>query len=87
MIQYQDPDTKIYTYKVHEFGMGDVEDPDLWAADSLWNWEKTDAGNWVMNNSEPTPSWHRIPNGYGWMYEIRAYFTSEQLMYYRLKFE
>ena len=87
MIQYEDPDTKLFTYLVHEFMMGDVEDPDLFAAQHLWDWEKTDAGNWVMNNSEPTASWHRIPDGYGWRYEIRAYLTSEQLMYYRLRFE
>jgi hypothetical protein len=87
MILYEDTDTKIYTYLVHEFKMGDVEDPDLFAAQHLWDWEKTDSGNWVMNNSEPTASWHRIPNEYGWRYEIRAYLTSEQLMYYRLRFE
>lgn len=87
MILYEDADTKIYTYLVHEFSMGDVEDPDLYASQSLWEWEKTDSGNWVMNNSEPTASWHRIPDGYRWKYEIRAYLTSEQLMYYRLRFE
>ena len=75
------------TYEVHKFNMGDVEDPDLWAAESLWQWEKTPAGNWVMNNSEPTPSWHRVPCDYGWQYQIRAYLTPKQLTYYKLKFE
>lgn len=81
-------ETKDYiVYEVHRFNMGDVEDPDLWAAQSLWDFEKSDKGKWVMENSNPTASWHRIPCDYGWQYQIRGYFQPEQLTYYRLKFD
>jgi hypothetical protein len=62
------------TVVVHSFSMGDVEDPDLYAADPLIKWEKSEAGQWVMANALETPSWHRMadPYNYGYRYEIRA---------------
>lgn len=80
-------DEKPITQLVHTFNMGDVEDPDLWAASSLYEWEKSDAGEWLMKNSSPTPSWHRIPCDYGWQYQIKAYLTPKKLTYYKLRFE
>ncbi len=74
-------------YEVHRFNMGDVEDPDLWAAQSLMDFEKSDKGKWVMSNSAPQASWHRIPCDYGWQYQIRAYLTPNQITYYKLKYE
>lgn len=71
----------------HTFNMGDVEDPDLWASESLYKWEKSDKGQWCMKNSNPTPSWHRIPFNYGWQYQIKIYLTPKQVTYYKLKFE
>lgn len=74
-------------HEVHRFNMSDVEDPDLWAAQSLMDFEKSNKGKWVMDNSAPTASWHRIPCDYGWQYQIRAYLTPEQLTYFKLKYE
>ena len=82
-----DEEQKIITHVAHIFKIGDIEDPDLWAGESLYNWEKSPAGTWAMENSDPTPSWHRVPNGYGWRYEIRIYLTPKNFTYYRLKFE
>lgn len=72
---------------VHTFNMSDVEDPDLWAAESLCKFEDSAKGRWVMEHSAPTASWHRIPREYGWQYQIRAYLTPEQVTYYKLKYE
>lgn len=80
-------ETKNIEIIAHKFNMGDVEDPDLWAADSLWKWEKSAVGEWCMKYSNPTPTWHRIPCDYGWQYQIRIYLTPEQLTFYRLKYE
>ena len=59
---------------VHTFQMGDVDDPDLYAAQPLIEWEKSDAGQWVMKNAADTPTWHRMadPSTYGYKYQIRA---------------
>lgn len=74
-------------YIVHKIPMGDVEDPDLFVASPIYDWQQTDAGKYVMKNSDPTPMWHRLVHGYGHMYTITAYFTHKQLTYYKLRFE
>jgi hypothetical protein len=65
---------EVKTIVVHEFSMGDVEDPDLYAAQPLYEWEKSEAGQWVMKNAADTPTWYRIadPMSYGYQYQIRA---------------
>jgi hypothetical protein len=77
------------TEVVHTIRMGDVEDPDLMIAQPIWEWQQTDAGKWIMENSNPAPSWHRNHDiyNYGYTYQIRAYLTHKQLTYYKLKFE
>jgi hypothetical protein len=39
--------------------MGDVEDPDLYAAEPLWEWQQSEMGQWVMDRAVDTPEWHR----------------------------
>lgn len=65
---------KSKTVVVHSFTMGDVEDPDLYAAEPLIKWEQSEQGQWIMENAVETPSWHRMadPYNYGYRYEIRA---------------
>ena len=74
---------------VHSIRMGDVEDPDLMVAQPIWEWQQTEAGKYVMENSAPTPMWRRgVDMGtYGHKYMIFAYFTPEQLTYYKLKYQ
>lgn len=35
----------------HTFTMGDVEDPDIYAAQPIWEWQQTPKGQWVMENA------------------------------------
>lgn len=53
----------------HSFRMGDVDDPDIYAAPEIYKWEQTEAGQWVMKhctepkfNIVPDASWmgHRV---------------------------
>lgn len=66
---------------VHTFSMGDVDDPDLHAAQPLIEWEKSEFGQWVMKNAADTPTWHRHidPMSYGYQYQIRAKFMGPAL--------
>ena len=59
---------------VHRFTMGDVDDPDLYAAQPLIEWENSESGQWIMKNAADTPTWHRAadPMTYGYTYVIRA---------------
>ena len=77
------------THVVHVILMGDVDDPDLFVAEPIYQWQQTEAGKWVMENSNPTPSWHRSVDytTYGQKYQIRAYLTPKQLTYWKLKYE
>jgi hypothetical protein len=80
---------KTVEYQVHSIRMGDVEDPDLMVASPIYEWQQTDKGKYIMENSKPEPMWVRNfdTNTYGYIYRIKAYLTPEQLTYYRLKFE
>lgn len=69
--------------------MSDCEDPDLMVAQPIYEWQQTDAGKYVMQNSKPEPMWLRSfdTSTYGYIYSIRACLTPEQITYYKLKFE
>ena len=34
----------------HSFNMGDVEDPDLYVAQPLYEWQQTEQGQWAMKH-------------------------------------
>ena len=53
----------------HSFRMGDVDDPEIYAAMPIHEWEQTEQGQWVMEHCKdpkfnllPDPSWlgHRV---------------------------
>ena len=77
------------THIVHEFRLGDVDDPDIYAAGPIFDWERSEAGSWVMKNAYDKPSWHRHAdiNTYGYKYQIRADLTDEQITFFELKFK
>jgi hypothetical protein len=76
-------------YHVHEIRMGDVEDPDLMIAQPIYEWQQTEAGKYVMQNSKPEPMWRRgvDMSSYGYKYMIYAYFTPEQITFFELKYK
>jgi hypothetical protein len=84
-----DEEQKTIGYIVHEIKMGDVEDPDLFVAQPIYDWQQTKAGKYIMKNSAPSPMWNRTVdiNTYGHLYTIIAYLTPKQLTYYKLRFE
>ena len=76
------------TIVVHSFSMGDVEDPDLYAAQPLYEWEHSEAGQWIMKNAADTPTWYRIadPTSYGYKYQIRAKLMGPALTEWLLRY-
>lgn len=77
------------TIVAHSFLVDDVEDPDVYAAEPLWEWQTSEAGKWAMENCSETPSWHREIHlgSYGYQYQIRITLTPEQHLYWKLRFE
>jgi len=80
---------KISDVAVHSFTMGDVEDPDLYAAQPIHEWQQSEQGQWIMKNSVETPFWHRCvdPTGYGHEYYIIARLKEQDQTYWALKWQ
>jgi len=74
---------------VHTITMGDVDDPEIYIAQPIYEWQQTEKGKWVMENSAPAPSYHRYNDvmHYGYTFYICAYLNEKDYTYYRLKFE
>jgi len=73
---------------VHKFNISDVEDPDLWAAESFLEFEKSEKGKWIMKNTiEPTWNRNLDYNTLGWEYTITTKMTETQLTYFKLRYE
>jgi hypothetical protein len=78
---------KIHDVTVHRFTMGDVEDPDLYAAEPLIEWQRSEKGSWVMEHAVESPIWQRMadPSSFGYSYIIRARLKDVDYTFYQLK--
>jgi hypothetical protein len=78
---------EIHKVVVHRFRLGDVEDPDLYAAQPLHQWEQTDQGKFVMEHAVDTPEWHRKVDqfSYGYEYAIVAELEMKKLSEFYLR--
>lgn len=83
-----DEEQKTYSVIVHTIRMGDVEDPDLYVAQPIYEWQQSEEGKWVMANSLPVPSWHRDTDHMtmGYRYTIRAYLSPKNYTFWKLKY-
>ena len=64
---------------VHKFRMGDVEDPTLYAAQPIYDWQQTEKGKWVMKNGlDPTFHVHPDIMNYGHIIAIVAHISPKR---------
>lgn len=75
--------------KAHAFTVSDVDDPDIYAAEPIFEWQNSEAGQWMMKHSSPAPSWHQETDFSTWgtRYLIRGYLTPELYTFWKLKYE
>ena len=73
---------------LHEFNMGDVDDPMLYAAFPLHDWEKSEAGAWAIKNSVGECSFAVSTDPYNFGYRVTVYgdLYEHDHTYYRLKY-
>lgn len=73
---------------VHRFRMGDVEDPVLYAAQPIWDWQQTEAGKFVMEHAVESPWWIRTVDAasYGFEFAIMARMKESDQTFYKLKY-
>jgi hypothetical protein len=78
---------QIHKVIVHRFMMGDVEDPDLYAAEPLLDWQHSEMGKWVMEKSVETPVWHRQHDqfNYGYQFAVEAFLKGADYSFWVLK--
>jgi hypothetical protein len=72
---------------VHEFTVGDVEDPEIYAAQPIWEWQESDAGKWVMANAVEQPYYIQglDYNSWGHRYKIMARLSEQNQTFWSLK--
>jgi hypothetical protein len=72
---------------VHEFSMGDVDDPDLYAAAPMWDWQQSDAGKFIMEHAVDKPYWicQADISSYGHLYRIMARLSEQDQTFWALK--
>ena len=80
---------RISNIVVHEFSMGDVEDPDLYAAQPISEWQDSEAGKFVIEHAVEKPYWTRTVDlhSYGHRYVIVARMRESDQTFFKLKFE
>ena len=74
---------------LHEFTMGDVEDPYLYAAFPISDWQQTEMGKWVMDHAVEQPRWDRFED-YSTLtsrFAILARLTEQDITFFELKFK
>ena len=78
---------EIHKVVVHTFRMSDVEDPDLWAGQSLYEWQESEPGKFVMEYAIDKPIWHRHQDleTYGYKYTITAELEAKKLSEFYLR--
>ena len=75
---------------LHEFIMGDNDDPEIYAAGSIWEWQQSEAGQWCMKNCVPKSLSYGIgADIYGYGYKVHLYGDLEEhnLTYFNLKYK
>jgi hypothetical protein len=81
-------DDEVYEqHRVHSFSMGDVEDPEIYAAQPIYDWQQTDHGQWVMKHGRD-PTFQIIPDpiSFGYRVVITAHVTPRRWTEFCLKF-
>ena len=71
---------------VHEIRMGDVEDPDLWVASPIYEWQQTEAGKFVMEHAVEAPYWISQMDvaNYSQVYRVMARLSEQNETFWRL---
>jgi len=74
---------------LHEFTMGDVEDPYLYAGFPIHEWQQSNQGKWIMENVTEQPVFHVSPDPktFGYRVVITGNLKPEAETYFRLKYQ
>jgi hypothetical protein len=79
---------EIHKVVVHKFNINDVDDPDIYAAGPMFDWERSEAGQFVFKHAVDKPEWHRYMDSMwmGYRYIITAELEAKKLSEFYLRF-
>ena len=74
---------------VHRFQLGDVEDPEIYAAGPIWDWQQSESGQFVMEHAAEPPTYHQHFDQfhYGYQFAITAWLAEQDATYYCLRWK
>lgn len=72
---------------LHKFTMGDVEDPYLYAAFPISDWQQTEKGQWVMQHVQGETTFYCDPDPHslGYRVSILGCLEPQDQTYFQLK--
>jgi len=92
MIDKKLPKCKVYDDQVyerrivHRFRLSDVDDPEIFVASPIYDWQQTEHGKWVMTHGkDPTYHINAEPTSYGYVVCITAHITPKRWTEYILR--
>ena len=73
----------------HKFTLYDCEDPEIYAAGPILDWQKSEMGDWVMANTTEKPVFHITldTNSLGYQVVITGKLDPEAETFFRLKYQ
>lgn len=66
--------------------MGDVDDPEIYAAQPIYEWQQTEQGQWVMEHCSE-PKFAIEPDSASWGHRVRLYgeINDKDVTFFKLK--
>lgn len=74
------------TVVFHSFTLGDVDDPDIYVAQPISEWQQTEQGQWVMAHCSD-PRYSYSPDATSWGHRVRLYgdLSDPDAIFFQLK--
>ena len=70
----------------YQFGMGDVEDPEIYVAQPIYEWQQTEKGKWCMENSiDPQYTIGADNNSWGYRVTLYGGLEDKDAVFFELK--
>jgi hypothetical protein len=72
---------------VHSFLLGDVDDPEIYAAEPILEFERSEKGQWLTKHSYQQMTYDVLTDyqTYGYRVVLHAWLNEQDLTYYTLK--
>lgn len=72
---------------VHEIRIADVEDPEIYLAEPLMQWQDSEQGQWLMQHAEEKPYWLQNCDYASYHVEFRVFarLSEQNETFWRLK--